>query len=265
MARRLGAHSPRLALVRALLRPKGRREQRRFLFEGPVLLDEARRSGVAIEAIYATQAAYDAAPVIREIEAGGVDVAIVDERTAARLSDVETPTGIVAVAPQRFERLDALLERPGTVIVLADLSDPGNAGSILRSAEAFGCAGAVFGGRGVEPYHPKVVRAAMGSLFRLPIALSDAEELRRVGLQAGRAIIGLTRPGEPLAALPPSPVVVVGQETQGLGPWAAACSFFASIPMRESVESLNAAIAAAIVLYETSKAQPARSQEDPEN
>jgi RNA methyltransferase, TrmH family len=254
MAQRLGAHSPRIAGVRALLAPKGRREQRRFLFEGPTLLAEAHRSSVAIEAVYATQHAYDETPLLHEIEATGVEVALVDDRTAARLSDVETPTGIVAVASQRLEGLGALLARPGTAVVLADLSDPGNAGAILRSAEAFGCAGAIFGRRGVEPYHPKVVRSAMGSLFRLPIAVADPESLHRVAGEVGRAIVGLSIAGQPLERLSGSPVIVVGQESHGLGPWARICSSFAAIPMRAGVESLNAAVAASIALFEASRA-----------
>jgi TrmH family RNA methyltransferase len=252
----LGAHSRRVADARALLTPKGRREQRRFLFEGPTLLAEACASDLEIDALYITRAAYETTPLAREIEARGLNVSLVDERTAARLSDVETPTGIVAVAKQRFAPLRSMLAQAGPAIVLADLSDPGNAGTILRSAEAFGACGAIFGSRGVEPYHPKVVRAAMGSIFRIPIATSEPQELSRVAVEAGRAILGLSREGAPLerAAFPEAAIaLVVGQERHGLGVWKPLCSLLFSIPIRDEAESLNAAVAASIALYEASR------------
>ncbi len=90
---------------------------------------------------------------------------IVAERTLARLSDVETPTGIVAVAQRRIETAGALLAEPEPVLLLTGVADPGNAGSLLRSAEIFGIARILFGADGVEPHNPKLVRASMGAIF----------------------------------------------------------------------------------------------------
>lgn len=161
MATALGLNAHRLNDVRALTTSKGRREQQRFAFEGITLLEEAHRSGVTIDELYVTQAAYESTPLVRELDASGTPTFVVAERAAAKISDVETPPGIVAVAARRLYSLDELFSRSGTVLVLADLNDPGNAGTLLRSADAFACAGVVFGRLGVDPFHPKVVRGAM--------------------------------------------------------------------------------------------------------
>ncbi|MHB8306237.1 MAG: RNA methyltransferase substrate-binding domain-containing protein, partial [Vulcanimicrobiaceae bacterium] len=90
----LGAHHPRVEFARQLLSKKGRREHGRFSFEGPTLLDEALRSRVAIEALYATRRAYDDAAQVRALESSGTPVYLVDERTFAKLSDLDTPSGL---------------------------------------------------------------------------------------------------------------------------------------------------------------------------
>jgi RNA methyltransferase, TrmH family len=253
MPKTLGAHSPVLKEARALLTTKGRREQRRFLFEGPTLLSEARESGLAIEAIFATQAAYDANGSMDEMESGGAPIWIVPESAMLRLSDVVTPQGIVAVARQRIEEATAILGRPGAVLVLAGINDPGNAGTIVRSAEAFGAAGVFFGEGGVEPYHPKVVRSAMGALFRVPVARLSVGELKLLASAAHRPVFGLRSEAErDVSELSRAAVIVVGQERAGLGAWAADCAEVCKIPMQAG-ESLNAAVAASIALYEASK------------
>ncbi len=254
MPKHLGAHAPRLAEARKLRTGKGRREQGRFLFEGPTLLAEARESGVEIEEIFATRTAYEVTPLLRDLEKHGVPLWELDERNAERLSDVTSPTGIVAVARRRFADLAPLFARAGIVLVLAGLNDPGNVGTILRSAEAFGAAGVVFGPNGVDPYHPKVVRAAMGSLFRLPLATAEPEGVREAAASGGRAILGLSGRGEPIrqAAFLQPAVLVVGQERVGLGEWGPLCGRLLAIPMPGPAESLNAGVAASIALYEAS-------------
>jgi TrmH family RNA methyltransferase len=249
----LGAHNPRVAFARELLSKKGRREHGAFAFEGPTLLAEAVDAGVEIQALYATPASYETATVARTVESGGVPTYLVDERTMAKISGVETPSGLLAVAPVRLAPLEQILDAPGVVLVLADVGDPGNAGTLLRTAEAFGVRGAIFGTRGTEPHNPKVVRAAMGALFRMPVGVADPGSLRAAtgewqltGLAAGR---------EPLSSLrwTQHTMLLVGSERQGLGPWEPLCARFASIPMSGQAESLNAAVAGSIALYEATK------------
>ena len=247
---RLGVHSDRLTEIRSLSSVKGRTQADRFAFEGPTLLAEARSGGVPILEIYATEAAYAAAPLVAEVEASGTPVYIVDDRAARKISDLETPTGIVAVTPLRLRPLADLMRGP--VLLLADLNDPGNAGTLLRSAEAFGASGVVFGNLGVDPFHPKVVRGAMGALFRLPLASATPEELASAVRAAGLPIFGLAMGGEAVAnvSFPPDFILGVGHERHGLGRWEGLCTRLAGIPMRGEGESLNAGVAGSIALYE---------------
>ncbi len=258
MATTLGRHSERLRHVRTLKTVKGRREQQRFAFEGPTLLDEALRSATELAELYVTQSAYDTSRHVRDLDAAGTPTFVVDERTAANLSDVDTPSGLLAVAPMRFRALGDLFDRDGVLLVLADLNDPGNAGTLLRSADAFGVPGVVFGRTGVDPYHPKVVRAAMGALFRLDLALGDPADVKAAALAGGFEVIGLATGADPLDAVtwPPRTALVIGQERRGLGPWAGPCDRFLSIRMPGQSESLNAAVAGSIGLYEAIRNRP---------
>ncbi|GAC1653736.1 MAG: RNA methyltransferase [Vulcanimicrobiaceae bacterium] len=252
----LGASNARIARARELLTRKGRGGQQRFLFEGPTLLEEALISGAPPETVFATQAAYDGSEVVRTLEAAGTPVFIVDPRTAKKLSDVHTPSGLVAIAPIRLQTAEVLLSAPGTVLVLAGVSDPGNAGSLIRSADAFGVRGVIFGEESVDPHNPKVVRAAMGSLFRLPVSVANPEEVALLCRRAGWTMAGLEQSGAPIgsATLGERLILVVGQERHGLGAWAPLCDRTLSIEMAGRAESLNAAIAGSIALYAASRA-----------
>ena len=252
MATVAGAHAERVARARELRTVKGRKEHGRFAFEGPTLLEEALRSGVEIEELFIAQDVYDRTPRLREIEASGVPVFLIDERTVTKLSDVETPTGVIAVARSKTQPLEQILAKSMT-LVLADLNDPGNVGTLMRSAEAFGVTGVVLGRLGVDPYHPKVVRGAMGSIFRLPLAVATPGEF----IEAAEAVsvIGLAGGGADIAGVEASPpaALIVGHERRGLGEWAAACRVLAGIPMSGVAESLNAAVAGSVALYALSR------------
>ncbi|MDP9025167.1 MAG: RNA methyltransferase, partial [Candidatus Eremiobacteraeota bacterium] len=221
----IGGHSERIARVRDLLTTKGRREQGRFAFEGPTLLDEAIASKAELLEIYATERAFASNPALGQLDALGTGVFLMDERVAAKISDLETPTGLVTVATMRYAPLRDILEGRLTLI-LADLNDPGNAGTLMRSAEAFGASGAVFGRFGVDPYHPKVVRGSMGAIFRLPVAVANPDDLVPEFAGRGLRVIGLSAAGEPLApaAFAGTSALVVGHERHGLGTWEALCT-----------------------------------------
>ncbi len=256
MATPVGSRAERLARVRALRAVKGRREQRRFAFEGATLLGEARASGFPIEEIYATPAAYEATPLLRELEGEGIPAYLVEPSSAATLSDVTTPSGIVALAPMRLLGPGELFGRGSPLLVLADVGDPANAGTLLRSADAFGCAGVLFGSLGVDPYHPKVVRGSMGAIFRLAIGVADPSAAAEAAAAHGVSLLGLTAEGTSLRderwRAPYG--LVVGHERRGLGPWGALCERFLAIPMAGQAESLSAAVAGSIALYEASLA-----------
>jgi RNA methyltransferase, TrmH family len=250
MATVTGAHADRVGRVRDMQTAKGRKEHGRFAFEGPTLLEEALRSGVAVEELYVTETVLASNARVRELDELGTPVFIVDDRTLRKISDLETPTGLVAVAPQRLGDPLAIL-RGRLSLALADLNDPGNVGTLLRSAEAFGASGVILGRLGVDPYHPKVVRGAMGAIFRLPLAMATAEEFARAVAAVGAQPIGLATTGSDLASVPlgAATVLVVGHERRGLGSWEPSGMPLGSIPMQGVSESLNAAIAGSIGLY----------------
>jgi TrmH family RNA methyltransferase len=254
----LSPHNARIEAVRALRTPRGRRDARRFTAEGPTLLEEAGRSALRPREIYATQAGLGHFDPGR-FEADGAGVFVVPDRVFARLSDLETPTGILAVFDLPERTAADVLARPGTVLLLAGVSDPGNAGTLVRSAEAFGAAGVLFGRGGADPFAPKVVRAAMGSLFRLAVASVDADELLAAAAAAGRPVVATDVDGEDLAraSLPPNAVLAVGNERRGVRDWLPRWDKAVRIPQPGAAESLNAAVAGSIVLYEASRCQEA--------
>jgi RNA methyltransferase, TrmH family len=254
----VGAQSERLVRVSSLKTLKGRRRHKRFAFEGPTLLQEALRAGVQIEELYATREALDATPDATAAQSRGIPVYLVDERSFDRISDVETPSGLLAVAPALTVPLEELLGGDGLVAVLAGLNDPGNAGTLVRSAEAFGARGAVFGEGSVDPFSPKVVRGAMGAFFRLPIARAGPEAFAEAAAAAGFRALGLRAGAPPLRAYDwgVRTALVVGHERHGLGEWERLCAAFAGIPIGPRSESLNAAVAGSIAFYEAARAAP---------
>jgi TrmH family RNA methyltransferase len=255
LATRLGVHAERLKSVAALQSRKERRESKRFAFEGPTLLEEAHAGAFPIEEIYVTQAAYDQTPLVRELDRTGTPTFLVEPASAAQISDLATPTGIVAVAAVRFSSLEEIFARGESAVVLADVGDPANAGTLLRSADAFGCTGAVCGSLGVDPYHPKVVRGSMGAVFRLRLAISDPAALANAAAAAGVRVLGLTAKGEPLGAQrwDRPAALVVGHERHGLGRWEPCCERLLGIPMAGPADSLSAAVAGSIALYEATR------------
>jgi TrmH family RNA methyltransferase len=250
----LGAQSDRLVRIASLKTGKGRRRYERYAFEGATLLHEATEAGVAIEELYATQAALEADETARGL-GSRLPVYVVPERSFGKLSDLETPSGLLAVAPMRVMPFAELLDGDGTVVVLAGLNDPGNAGTLLRSAEAFGAKGAVFGSTGVDPFSPKVVRGAMGAFFRLGIAVGDPEGFATAAAAAGYHVVGLQADGTPLHQVRWSnrTALVVGHERRGLDDWKGVCAELGGIPIAPAAESLNAAVAGSIGLYEAAR------------
>lgn len=255
MPEKLGLHNPRIAQTRDLLTKKGRKASGRFLIEGPTLLEEALAHGAPLESVFVSQSAYEATPLVQSIEAGGTEVLIVPDGAAAKLSDLATPSGITGVCVAQTVSPEQFFARDGLILILAGINDPGNAGTLVRSADAFGVTRVLFGAGGAEPFHPKVVRATMGSLFRVEIAVATPAEAAEAA--AGTwTVAGLAATGGPLAGLQeggPRRALVVGHERHGLGDWAAVCTRTVAIPMRGRAESLNAAVAGSIALFEATR------------
>jgi TrmH family RNA methyltransferase len=221
------------------------------------------------ELLVTDAAAHRHADLVEAASAVGVNVSTVAEKTAAGMSETVTPQGIVAVCELLNVSLEhALAGRPRLVVVLAGVSDPGNAGTVVRTADAAGADAVVFAGQAVDPHGGKVVRASAGSLFHLPVAsgASVTEALvacRAAGLRlvgtAGDAANGI----DTAAGLAEPTAWVFGNEAAGLPPETrAALDAVSSVPIYGRAESLNLAAAAAVCLYASAFAQRASTGGD---
>ncbi len=197
--------------------------------------------------------------VCRRAEAGGVRVFPLAAGVLERVADTVTPQPVLAVLPVLAEPpagSEPWSARPGAlIVVLVDVRDPGNAGTVLRAADASGSTLAVFAGDSVDPYNPKTVRSSAGSLFHVPLAVRPdpralAAELAAAGF---RTLATVVRDGEDYAGLDwsaPS-AVFLGNESSGLDPaLAGALSGSLAIPMAGRAESLNVGVACAVVCFE---------------
>jgi TrmH family RNA methyltransferase len=245
----LGAHSPKLDAVRTLRTKAGRIEQGRYAIEGVTMLAEARAAGAIPESLFVTDRG--AALLDPETRAAFADrTFFVPERAMARLSELDAPPGVLAVLPVTLAPLAALLDG-SPAVVLAGVADPGNAGTLLRSAEIFGITRAVFARDSVEPHNPKVVRSTMGALFRMRIASATGAELVHAARDSGYTIVAATHGGEPLPrfAFPEKALLAIGNERHGVAASLPAWDRSVSIPQPGGGESLNAAVAGGIIFY----------------
>ncbi|HYF92175.1 MAG TPA: RNA methyltransferase [Symbiobacteriaceae bacterium] len=263
MTELLSPRNPRVAQARELTRDRSAREESGLaVLEGIRLAEEAVAAGLVIEYVLHTdEMAKKArgAALLDALRAAGVTAYAVAPETLARAADTQTPQGILAVFRPRAWRLDQI--PAGLVVVLDNLQDPGNLGTIIRSLEALGGAGLGVAG-GVDPYNPKVVRAAMGSLFRLPVVKGEIGQVLGELQAQGRPIFVADAGGElaPWTAdLSAGAVLVIGNE--GNGPTATARQMadgVISIPMPGPTESLNAGVAASLLIYEAMRQRVAR-------
>lgn len=245
----LGAHSPTLDAVRALRSKAGRAEQGRFAIEGPTLLADALAAGHRPESLYVTERGEQSLdPAGRA--ALGDRTFVVPDKAMARLSDLETPPGILAVMPAGLARPTELFDG-SPVVILAGIADPGNAGTLLRTAEIFGITRAVLTSDGVEAHNPKVVRATMGAFFRMRIAVASGVETTGAAKEAAYDIVAADGEGLPLPTFvfPERCAIAIGNERRGVGGSLDSWQQTVAIPQSGGGESLNAAIAGAIIFY----------------
>ncbi|MCB1258040.1 MAG: RNA methyltransferase, partial [Microthrixaceae bacterium] len=240
-----------------------------YLIDGPTLLAEALDSGVNLDRVFVESKSIDDAVIDRA--RGVTRVREVSDGTLAKVLDLVNPNGMVAVAKMGAAPLSS---SPGLsdaiggadlLLVLVDVADPGNVGTMLRAAEASGCAGVVVAGDSTDPFSPKVVRASAGSLFRLPVHLAGdpvetLESIRSVGLRALATVVGEGRAPEDIELC--GSAIVIGNEAHGLDREIVdACDGTITVPMTGRVESLNAAMAATIVLFEAARQRRASQLE----
>ena len=257
--------SARVQAVRRLTKRSFRARERRFLAEGPQAVREALASPGAVEAVYATREVVDGhADLVAAAASAGAPVTLVSGEVMAAMCQTVTPQGIVAVCPFLDVPLDDVVgARPRLVVVLADARDPGNAGTVIRTADAAGADAVVLAGRSVDPYNGKCVRASAGSLFHLPVCVagdvaSVVAGLRAAGLTVlaadGSAQDDLDDAADSGGLAGPT-AWLFGNEAWGLPPEVRdLADRVLKVPIHGRAESLNLATAAAVCLYASARA-----------
>src|ERR1039458_1310820 len=220
------------------------------------LLEEALRSRCEVKVVLAAESVRSAAEAqVRRLE--GVNVVVIPDAVMQKVSATQTSQGVVTLVRPPEWTLDQLFRGRALVVVLDGMQDPGNAGAILRAAEAFGATGAIFLKGSVSPYNPKTLRASAGSLFRVPFLHGmDAAAVLAAFKQRGVRLYAAVpaREGKAVHTLAAvdftaSCALIIGNEARGVGPELRAAAIEISIPTA-GVESLNAAVAAGILLNE---------------
>jgi len=227
--------------------------------EGFRIIEEAVRSGLKLRAVFFSESAQPRAARLLPQIGSHVETLLLPDKLFDATVPSETPQGVAALVHVKKFSLSEILEHPssGPLLVIAGIQDPGNLGTILRSAEAFGAKGILLGEGTVSVYNSKVVRASAGSAFRVMLAkveLADAiSQLRALGI---RLLATSSHKGAPLsqADLQRDVAVFVGNEGAGLDKkLLAQMDELITIPHSQRVESLNAGIATSIILYEVAR------------
>lgn len=254
-----GHHHPLLKAVRQRVRSGELLAEGEVLLETPKLVEEALASGASLSRVLLRQGASpQARSLLRKLPPATL-VYETDARRFDALGTVEHSQGILALAAAPRWRTEDLFPAgpPPLILVLAGLQDPGNLGAILRTAEAFGATGILIARGTVSPYNAKAMRASAGTLFRLPIVrnLTAAEVVallrrKRVPLFVSAVAGGKTFSKADLAG---PAAIVLGSEGAGVPPEWATAGELLTIPMAAQVESLNVAVAAAVILYEVAR------------
>ncbi len=251
---------PRIRALAALRTGKGRREERQVLAEGLRLAREALRyapvSALVVSESFLREER--AGSLIKTARGRGAEVLEVSDSCYTKISDLKSPEGIAAVVRPREYAPDELLNGSARLLVAAGIQNPGNAGALVRVAEAAGASGCLFL-EGVDLTHPRFIRAAMGGTFRLPCVAGEVghfiEEAGRAGIRILAARAGTGSIDFSAADYSPPVAICVGGEGRGLPPEIERAADAAiSIPMAAPVESLNAAVAAGIILYRAREA-----------
>jgi TrmH family RNA methyltransferase len=261
-----GRHNPLVKQLRQAFSHSELTDSGECAIEGVRILEEAIRSGLRFSAVFFRESSQDRAERLLPQIGAQVETLLLPDKLFDSLVPSESPQGVAALVRLKEFSLGDLTERlqVGPIVVLAGLQDPGNLGTILRSAEAFGSAGVVLGEGTVSPFNSKVVRGSAGSVFRLPVIHGHGkapkvkleevtEKLRGQGV---RLIATSSHKGTPLdqADFKDATAIFFGNEGAGLPrDVLSRMDELVSIPHTAQVESLNAGVAASIVLYEAAR------------
>jgi len=251
------------SLIRDLQRRKARERRGLVVAEGRRLVADALASGAAVKAVLAADdvAAGPAAPLLADAQARGIATEVASRKEFDALADTATPSGVLAVlewAPLALDKIP-FPKGPVLVLVLDAVQDPGNVGTMIRTAFALGAAATVALDGTADLRSPKVLRSAMGALFRHPVAQASAAGCLAFLETHGVALWAATMDGAPIVAgteVPSRLALAVGNEGGGIRPeLLSRAARRVAVPMREGAESLNAAVAVGILLHQVARAR----------
>jgi TrmH family RNA methyltransferase len=238
--------------------PKVRKKEKAFLIEGIKMVEEALRDNLGVKQVIAAPSLtqHHGKGVLKLAERHGFEILWISERLLDSISDSKTPQPITAVVEMREHSEEALLAHSGELIVMAhQLQDPGNLGTIIRTAEAVGASGVAITSNSVDHHNPKSIRASMGSILRVPVVkVPDSKgflgKCSQRGFQTAAMVLNGKHSVFEMDLKKPT-VIIVGQEGSGLkGDILESVDLRVRIPMAESIDSLNVATSTAIILYE---------------
>ncbi len=239
---------------------KFRREEKKFVIEGVRLCEEAIKNNCEIECfVYSLSAFEKYNDIVIKLENSSKQAICVENRIFSALSDTKTPQGVLCVvkALDKKSHFDKIIKN-GIIVALDNIQDPSNLGTILRTADAFGISGVVLSSDCCDIYSPKVVRGSMGAIFRIPFMIADnlsdfILQFNRIGtsfacvLDKDAVTVDNTKFDSPVLA-------VIGNEGNGVSKEVIdVCKHKLYIPMKNNAESLNAAVAASIIMWEMIK------------
>jgi TrmH family RNA methyltransferase len=235
-----------------------REKEQRYIIDGPVLVAEALRMHVPIEAIYVEAGTNES--IVDDATAAGIRVHVVQPGAVHQFTDVMTPQGVVALAPMQSVTLDEALDRAAgmPVLVLCAVADPGNAGTLLRMAEASGVGAVLFCDGSVDPFAPKCVRASAGSIFHVPV-VSGGKPVQVLEAIGGRGVQRLGTDAHRGKAydeidLTAAFALVLGNEAHGLPVEIAdLIDGWVHVPMVGDIESLNVAVAGSVICFDAAR------------
>lgn len=250
----MGLSLTRTRLVGRLHRRRTRQREGLVLAEGVRVAHEVLESGARVRfaVVSPRLAELDGGALRARLEAAGIELESLDDGELARLADTESPQGVLLICEEPSRDLGALVAGRPRLLVLDGIQDPGNAGTLIRTAAAFGLDGVLALDRTVDPWNPKAVRASAGAVFRVPV-LSTAWDEVRASLRAAAVPLWVADAmAEPVPERAPPPPWALAVGSEGAGARQSlrdSAARAVSVPMPGGTESLNAGVAGAILMY----------------
>ncbi|GIM47173.1 RNA methyltransferase [Collibacillus ludicampi] len=259
MERITSTKNPRVKEWASLKHKKYREQKGLFFIEGTRLVEDALRSNAPVETLLLSEGKRETGKIeeiIHTANALGIELIEVNDAVISHVTDTQSPQGVVAIVRHYEHKLEESIQgqRDALYLALEQIQDPGNLGTMIRTADAVGATGVLIGSGSVDLYNPKVVRATMGSLFHLPVFEVELMNVLPALKERGIQLIGTSVQADQTVYdidLTGNVVFVIGSEAHGLSEEVRKLlDTEVNIPMPGSAESLNAAIASAVILYE---------------